>query len=179
MTRCQIEFYDQRAPKLREGKLTIPRKLAARIYQHADGYPDGKNGILERLNQLFHRLSGKDTSLKKFPHPLEHYAKQGQTAFDHSKIYGPRMDDGEWAAAEFITMFRSPMGGNVYVSHQVHGDIAYRYLVDVTDPSGWKVWIIQEGKEPALYSVPIQPPKPTPKAEKTDAVLAGPESCTQ
>src|SRR5438132_12918772 len=75
---------------------------AARIYQHSDGYP---GGIIPQLKKLEKVLS------KSLP------------------MYGPRNDDHEWAAAEFVSQYRKPLGGNIYVTHQLHPDIAFVHFV--------------------------------------------------
>jgi hypothetical protein len=80
-------------------------KLSARIYQHADGYPEG---IIPQLRRLEDVVSGKNQT---------------------KSVYGSRVDDPEWCAAEFISLFRQSGGGNVYVSQEIHGDIAYLYKV--------------------------------------------------
>jgi hypothetical protein len=106
MTRCQIEFFDEAS-----------KTASARIYQHADGYPDGDHGILERLRKLSVVLAAG------------------------SGIYGPRLNDPEWAAAEFISQFREKMSGNIYVTQSVHCDIDYLYRVECGEKS-WKVKVI-------------------------------------
>ena len=70
-------------------------------------------------------MRGKDPELKKLPH----FYDGTKTAADSARTYGQRLDDPEWAAAEYITMFRFAMGGNLYVSQHIHGDIAYLYRV--------------------------------------------------
>lgn len=133
-TRCQLEFYDG------------GDKPAARIYQHSDGYPDTKNGILARLKKLEHRLSGKDAALKKVPYPYD----KTKTMWEMQRIYGPRLHDPEWAAAEYITMFRTTMGGNLYVSQDLHFDIAFLYRV-VCQSDGLQVKVFTPGE---VESVP-------------------------
>ena len=127
-TRCQIEFYD--APQ-NGAELGEP---AARLYKHSDGYP---SNILVMLKQL------EDILKVNIP------------------SFGPRTDDPEWAAAEFITQFRVKSNarkldtdnwryegedrfatrGNVYVSHQIHGDIEYLYRV-VCKPK-WEITVFR------------------------------------
>lgn len=167
MTRCNISFFDSPITLDIDG-LLIHGEPAARLYQHTDGYPDTKTGILERLNRLHRRLSPKDPWIKKQKHPHA-WAKKGETLASYVRIYGQRCDDPEWAAAEYITMFRQSMCGNVYVSQTVHDDIAYHYLVDVSDPSAWRVWIVEDGaKSPVVAYVP-RPRKPA----RATAAVAG------
>src|SRR5579872_3428646 len=101
MTRCNIEFYED--PSASGDVFAELGEPAARIYQHSDGYPEGKCGILVRLKTLQKRLAGKDESLKSLPHPYDNT----KTAFDYQKIHGTRLDDPEWAAAEYLTMYRT------------------------------------------------------------------------
>jgi hypothetical protein len=112
-TRCQIEFYD-----VSESEQGEP---VARIYKHSDGYP---SNILPMLKEL-EKVLGKDLG-----------------------IYGTRTNDPEWAAAEFISRYRPPSDapengehsavmhygrrayrGQIYVTMQIHPDIAYLYRV--------------------------------------------------
>ncbi len=104
---------------------------AARIYNHSDGYPKGILPLLKKLEGVLR---------KDIPR------------------YGPRLDDPEWAAAEFVSLFRLPSsevtkewegiernglrqyGGTVYVSQQIHPDIEYLYRV-ICKPTGWDIRI--------------------------------------
>lgn len=111
----------------------------ARIYKHSDGYP---KGILPMLRYI-ERLLGKNIP-----------------------PYGPRLDDPEWAAAEFVTQFRLPSNwredtkrlggeplidgtekvpltryrGNIYITQHLHQDIEYLYRVECR-PGKWVVRI--------------------------------------
>ena len=110
---------------------------AARIYKHSDGYPKGILPMLEYIENV----------LKKDYRP-----------------YGPRLDDPEWAAADFVTQFRLPTNwsgvqekiggeplrdgtiepylgcyrGNIYVTQHLHQDIEYLYRVECR-PDKWVV----------------------------------------
>lgn len=137
-TRCQLEFYDSNEDAAR-GLVGEFGEPAARIYKHSDGYP---SGILPMLKDLQKRLGGKDSRLKKFPYPSDLPSSQGKTVFDYAKMYGARLDDPEWAAAEFITMFRGPMSGNIYVSHQIHSDIEYLYRI-VCKREGFEIHVFR------------------------------------
>src|SRR5712691_7304871 len=86
---------------------------AARIYKHSDGYPDGILPMLKKLEKIL---------AKNMP------------------MYGPRTDDPEWAAAEFVVQYRVASSapkdpnhewkhigengdrtrGNIYVSQHLH-----------------------------------------------------------
>lgn len=83
-----------------------------------------------------------------------------------NRPYGPRLDDPEWAAAEFVTQFRlssnlvesperiggkplldgtykpplSRYRGSIYVTQQIHQDIEYLYRVECR-PDKWVVRI--------------------------------------
>jgi hypothetical protein len=109
----------------------------ARIYKHSDGYPIGILPMLKYIEGI----------LKKDNRP-----------------YGPRLDDPEWAAAEFVTQFRLPSNwpevpgriggeplfngtgksplsryrGNIYVTQQIHQDIEYLYRVECR-PDKWVI----------------------------------------
>jgi len=111
----------------------------ARLYKHSDRYP---KSILPMLKHI-------ETVLKK----------------DHQP-YGPRLDDPEWAAAEFVTQFRLPSNwnaveqrvggeplfdgthksfinryrGNIYVTQHIHPDIEYLYRVECR-PDRWVIRI--------------------------------------
>lgn len=152
-TRCHIQFYDRALP------VTEP---TARIYQHSDGYPDTTEGVLWRLKKLYQRLSLKDPQLKKLPHPFD----KTKTAHDYAQMYGVRIEDAEWAAAEYITMFRQPMGGNIYVTSSVHGDEAYLYRVDMT-VNPWRVSVYYSAKDWVLEKE-VSIPKEVEKTDKTD-----------
>lgn len=121
-TRSQIEFYDD----IPEGEFGEP---AARIYQHSDGYPDPKLDFtpLGRLKTLYKLLK------KGFP------------------MYGSRTTDPEWAAAEYISQFREKGQAGLYVSQQIHGDIAYLYRV-VCKSSGWEIHVF-ESEYNAAYDI--------------------------
>ena len=116
------------------GPIVEAGEPAARIYKHSDGYP---KGILPLLNKLENVLR------KNLP------------------LFGSRLDDPEWAAAEFISMFRLSSaeipqnsagsverngqrlyGGNVYVSQQIHPDIEYLYRV-ICKTDGWNIRIFK------------------------------------
>lgn len=142
-TRCQIEFFDD----------DTDEKPAARIYQHGDGYPEE---ILARLKKLEHRLSGKDVSLKKVPYPYD----KTKMMWEMQRIYGPRLHDPEWAAAEYITMFRHAMGGNIYVTQCLHFDIAYLYRV-VCKSEGLQVKVFTPGEAESVPTFKEVKPKPT------------------
>ena len=112
-TRCNIEFYEYFADSTELGE------PAARIYQHSDGYPGTgrkNDGVLFQLKQL------------------ERACKKG------FGMYGQRMNDPEWAAAEFISMYRTIGGGNQYVCQHNHGDIEYLYRV-VCKRDKWDVLV--------------------------------------
>lgn len=129
-TRCQIEFYDGERP----GELGEPD---ARVYKHSDGYP---RNILPMLHELERELQKPD------------------------EMYGQRTHDPEYAAADFVTRYRLPHGtpvdkspgalphyrvgqtdnrvaGNIYVTHQIHGDIEFLYRVVCNKP--WQISIFQ------------------------------------
>jgi hypothetical protein len=78
---------------------------AARIYKHSDGYPDGVLPLLKTLEKVLAK---------------------------GNNMYGARLSDPEWAAAEFVSQFRKKMGGNIYVTQTIHGDIEYLYRVVCT-----------------------------------------------
>jgi hypothetical protein len=164
MTRCHIEFYDEVPIKVRDGKI-IARKCVARIYKHADGYAEGKHGIIAELTKLHRVLSLKDPSLKKQPSPLEYQAEKGQTLADYARMFGARTTDGEWAAAAYINLFR--IWANIYVSQKRHGDVRYIYFVDCSTPE-WTVYQTETDDDgdpagvPTLYAIP--PKKPTPQS---------------
>ncbi len=130
-TRCQVEFYSARGEE--NSKPVV--ELAARVYQHADGYP---HNMIPSLLYLERIVSGKNG------------------------IFGPRRDDPEWAAAEFVLQFRLraeetlppgqsthqlPAGfrahGGVYVTHQRHHDIAFLYKV-YCYADGWIIDIFEK-----------------------------------
>lgn len=101
----------------------------ARIYKHSDGYPKSVLAMLRHIESI----------LKK-----------------DLTTYGARLDDPEWAAAEFVTQFRLPSNwnedkqraggeplfdgthknfinryrGNIYVTQHIHPDIEYLYRVE-------------------------------------------------
>jgi hypothetical protein len=81
------------------------RKLAARLYQHADGYP---HSIIPDLRRLEDIVSGVNQS---------------------KSIYGSRVNDPEWCAAEYVSEFRQPGTGNIYVSQDRHDDTRFLYKV--------------------------------------------------
>jgi len=111
----------------------------ARLYKHSDGYP---KSILPMLKHI-------ESILKK-----------------DLATYGPRLDDPEWAAAEFVTQFRLPSNwnegaervggeplfdgtrrnfinryrGNIYVTQHIHPDIEYLYRVECR-PDRWVIRI--------------------------------------
>ena len=107
---------------------------AARLYKHSDGYPSSIIPMLRKLE----RVLAKDIPL-----------------------YGPRTDDPEWAAAEFISQYRvksdAPKDpkhswkhigegeyatqGNGYVSQRIHCDI--RYLYRVVCGKKWTIHIFE------------------------------------
>lgn len=153
-TRCHIQFYDRPLP------VSEP---TARLYQHSDGYPDTSEGILQRLTKLHKRLSLEDPQLKKFPHPYD----KTKTAYDIAKLYGVRIDDAEWAAAEYITMFRAPMSGNLYVTSAIHGDEAYLYRVDMT-VNPWRVSVYASSAEGWELEKEVRVPEETKKARESD-----------
>ena len=124
---------------------SIDAKPAARIYKHSDGYPEG---ILPMLKQLEGILS----------QPLG--------------MYGCRLNDPEWSAAEFVCQFRSCSNesvpksetvisdyfqdakarsiGQIYVTQALHWDIAYLYRVYTVGKKTkkWKVDIYRPTFEP-------------------------------
>lgn len=98
---------------------------AARVYKHSDGYP---SNILPLLRDLERKLGKQDV------------------------MYGQRVDDPEYAAADFVCRYRLPHGtpvdkssgalphyrvgqtdnthaGNIYITHGIHGDIEFLYRV--------------------------------------------------
>lgn len=115
-TRCQIEFYSECPGN------SVDAKPDARIYQHSDGYPEN---MLPELAYLEGVLS------KNLPR------------------FGSRLDDPEWCASEFVNQFRLPSDqpydpmaeqpqtakpygphpGSIYVTQELHSDIAYLYRV--------------------------------------------------
>jgi len=114
-TRCNIEFYDD---YMHEG--VRHRKLSARLYQHSDGCPDNIIPLLRKLQRLM--SSGEQVR----------------------SIFGPRVNDPEWCAAEFISLYRESGRGNIYVSQQRHGDIEYLYKVYCQD-TGFRIDIFLPG----------------------------------
>ena len=111
-TRAQIEFYSPGS------NFSLKSEPDARIYKHGDGYPSGQSGVLKQLRELKSLLSDR---------PM------------FNSIFGPRADDAEWAAAEFITKFRKPQGGQYYVSQKLHFDI--RFLYRVITGEKWSVHV--------------------------------------
>lgn len=175
MTRAHLMFYNAE----------LGRDQAARIYKHADGYPDGPKGVLQELWKLYRRLSltrGEVAELAKQKSPLaylRHHRKD--TLADYvTSIYGQRLDDPDWAAAEFITLFRQSMAGNVYVTATVHGDESFLYEVNVTR-TPWFVTIKQQGPHDAegnetwviTHELSLSTHKPKTVIPKAKAAAAG------
>ena len=100
---------------------------AARIYKHSDGYPESEYGVLALLRATF------------------------QACDKGFGLYGRRTNDPEWCAAEFVSMHRTIGGGNIYISQQNHGDIAYLYRV-ICLPETWEVLIFRP-KYDASYDI--------------------------
>ena len=85
----------------------------ARIYQHFDGYPE----------EVIPRLRRVEQNLSDVPQ------------------FGNRLDDTGWGAAEFISQFRKPLGGDIYVTQYLQDDIEYLYRV-VCTPKGYAIRIL-------------------------------------
>jgi hypothetical protein len=92
---------------------------AARIYQHSDGYPENAEytplGRLKALEKILAKPAG---------------------------MYGTRLTDPEWAAAEYINQYREPGSGGIYVTQNIHGDIEYLYRV-ICKPKKWEIRVFQ------------------------------------
>lgn len=91
---------------------------SARIYQHCDGYP---------TNEPFTPLGRLKTLYK--------LCKKG------FGMYGQRITDPEWSAAEYVSQFRKPGEGVIYVTQELHGDIEYLYRV--VCGARWKVHVFE------------------------------------
>jgi hypothetical protein len=133
---------------------------AARLYKHSDGYPDGILPLLKKLETLLG---------KNLPN------------------YGPRKDNPEWAAAEFINQFRTPSNapknpaekfgpyfGNIYVSQQIHGDIEFLYRV-ICHEKKWEVLIftpVYTAHEITAFEPYVEKPKPRRQRIKLDSNVA-------
>lgn len=162
-TRCQIWFACDW--KDEQGNTAF-----AKVYQHSDGYPDTATGVIAELRKLYALVSLSPAAvkeLKKQPHPLAAYGDsyKEKTLADYVPMYGTRVDDAEWCAAEFITMFRKPMSGNYYVAAGgMHGDEDYKYIVRVG-----KSWTV----EMYVHDMDVKEPEDAyTKLEKTFTIGA-------
>lgn len=128
-TRCQIRFVD----KFND---------ISQIYQHSDGYPDSKNGVIQNLKDFFdwyyNEPMGKSGDSS--------YAAADYIYFMKKKFYGSKeMSDNGY----------DKLGFGVENVGKIHGDEEYLYIVDMSDaktPNEIKIYISSDFNEKSGFN---------------------------